>query len=115
MHLTGRPAADLRTAMQDCFEQADDARLVDLEAGIAHRADRDRMGEALQQREIDMHIEPLGLEAGEAIRDQLEGGPHGIEMIEPLRRPKSVRSLETNSLRRKVRNFSYCLRKPLLK
>src|SRR5208337_4305481 len=30
----------------------------------------------------------------------------------PLRRPKSVRLLETNSLRRKVRNFSYCLRKP---
>ena len=56
MHLPGRPAADLRTAMQEDFEQADDARLVDLEAGVTHRADRDRMGEALQQREIDMHI-----------------------------------------------------------
>jgi hypothetical protein len=43
------------------------------------------MGEALQQREIDMHVEPLGLEAGEAIRDHLEGGPHGIEMVEPLK------------------------------
>jgi len=31
MHLPGRPAADLRTAMQEDFEQADDARLVDLE------------------------------------------------------------------------------------
>src|SRR5208337_2782766 len=29
------------------LEQADDARLVDLEARITHRADRDRMGEAL--------------------------------------------------------------------
>src|SRR5271157_3805606 len=84
MDLPGRPAADLRTAMQEDLEQADDARLVDLEAGITHRADRDRMGEALQQREIDMHVEPLGLEAGEAIRDRLEGGPHGIEMVEPL-------------------------------
>src|SRR5208282_5872578 len=43
-----------------------------------------RVGEALQQREIDMHVEPLGLEASEAIRDHLEGGPHGIEMVEPL-------------------------------
>src|SRR5208283_720061 len=33
---------------------------------------------------IDMHVEPLGLAAGEAIRDHLEGGPHGIEMVEPL-------------------------------
>src|SRR5208337_1284097 len=84
MDLPGRPAADLRTAMQEDLEQADDARLVDLEAGITHRADRDRIGEALQQREIDMHVEPLGLQAGEAIRDRLEGGPHGIEMVEPL-------------------------------
>ena len=52
MDLPGRPAADLRTAMQEDLEQADDARLVDLEAGITHRADSDRMGEALQQREI---------------------------------------------------------------
>ncbi len=73
MDLPGRPAADLRTAMQEDLEQADDARLVDLEAGITHRADRDRLGEALQQREIDMHVEPFGLAAGEAIRDRLEG------------------------------------------
>ena len=83
--LLGRPAADLRTAMQEDLEQADDARLVDLEAGLTHRADRDRMGEALQQREIDMHVEPLGLEAGEAVGDRLEGGAHGVEMVEPLK------------------------------
>jgi hypothetical protein len=47
--------------MEEDLEQADDARLVDLEAGIAHRADRDRMGEAPQQREIRTHVEPLGL------------------------------------------------------
>ena len=96
--------------MQEDFEQADDARLVDLEAGITHRADSDRVGEALQQREIDMHVEPLGLEASKAIGDHLEGGPHGIEMVEPLAQAKPVRLLETNSLRRKVRNFSYSLR-----
>src|SRR6516165_5033248 len=77
--LAGGPAADLRTAMQEDLEQADDARLVDLEAGIAHRADRDRIGEALQQREIDMHVEPLGLEAGEAIGDRQEGDADGVE------------------------------------
>ena len=33
MDLPGGPAADLRTAMQEDLEQADDARLVDLEGG----------------------------------------------------------------------------------
>jgi hypothetical protein len=31
-----------------------------------------------------MHVEPLGLEAGEAIRDRLEGCAYGVEMVEPL-------------------------------
>jgi hypothetical protein len=42
------------------------------------------MGEALQQWEIDVHVEPFGLITGEAISDQLERGQHGIEMVEPL-------------------------------
>ena len=40
-----------------------------LDAGIADRADGDREGETLQQREVNMDIEPLRLEAGEAICD----------------------------------------------
>ena len=51
--LLGGPAADMAAAMQEDFEQADDARVVDLDPGIAHRADGDRKGEALQQREVD--------------------------------------------------------------
>ena len=45
----GRPAADMTAAMQEDFEEADDARVVDLDAGIAHRADGDRKSKALQQ------------------------------------------------------------------
>ncbi len=73
------------------------------------------MGKALEEGKVDMHVEPLGLEAGEAIRDRLGVVRTASRWSSPLRRPKSVRLLETNSLRRKVRNFSYCLRKPLLK
>ena len=64
--LLGGPAADMAAAMQEDFEQADDARVVDLDPGIADRADGDRQGEALQQREVDVDVEPLRLEAGEA-------------------------------------------------
>jgi hypothetical protein len=56
----------------------------ELDAGVADRADGDGEGEALQQREVDMDVEPLRLEAGEAIRDGLEPLAHGMEMIQSL-------------------------------
>lgn len=52
--LLGGPAADLTTAVQEDLEEADDAGVVDLDPGMADRADRDRKGEALQQREVDV-------------------------------------------------------------
>jgi hypothetical protein len=70
--------------MQEDFEQADDAGVVDLDPGIADRADGDRQGEALQQRKVDMDIEPLRLEAGKAGGDGLEPLADGIEMVQSL-------------------------------
>src|SRR6201993_5515040 len=40
--LLGGPAADLSAAVQEDLEQADDARVVDFDPGIADRADGDR-------------------------------------------------------------------------
>ena len=82
--LLGRPAADVAAAMEQHFEQADDARVVDLDPGIADRANGDRQGEALQQRKVDVDIEPLRLEAGEAGGDGLEALANGIEMVQSL-------------------------------
>src|SRR3984893_864877 len=86
--LLGGPAADMTAAMQEDFEQADDARVVDLDPGIADRADGDWQGEALQQRKVDMDIEPLRLEAGKAIGDGLETLADGIEMVQSLFEPE---------------------------
>src|SRR3984893_10939378 len=88
MDLHGGAAADVTAAMQEHFEQADDAGVVDLDAGIAHRADGDWQGEALQQRKADMDIEPLRLEAGKAIGDGLETLADGIEMVQSLFEPE---------------------------
>src|SRR5712672_4741577 len=63
--LLGGPVADVAAAMQEHFEQADYAGVVDLDAGIADRTDGDRQGEALQTREVDVDVEPLRLKAGE--------------------------------------------------
>ena len=70
--LFGGPAADVAAAVQKDLEEADDARVVDLDAGITNRADGDGKGKALQQREVDVDVEPLCLEAGEAGGDVLE-------------------------------------------
>src|SRR5208337_1813292 len=113
--LLGRPAADVSTAMQEDFEQTDDAHVVDFDAGIAHGADGDRQGDALQQREVGVNVEPLRLEAGEAAGDGLEGVRTASRWSKPFLRPKSARLLEHSSLRRNVENFSYCLRKAFLK
>src|SRR5712672_3718797 len=84
MELLGGPAADMTAAVQEDLEEADDTRVVDLDAGIADRADGDRQGGALEQREVDMNVEPLRLETGEAGGDGLEALAHGIEMVQSL-------------------------------
>src|SRR5258708_32893655 len=68
----GGPATGLSTAVQEDLEEADDAGVVDLDPGIADCADSDWKGEALQQREVDVDVEPLRLETGEAAGDDLE-------------------------------------------
>src|SRR6266436_1226880 len=80
----GGPAANMAAAMEEDFEQADDAGVVDLDPGVAHRADGDGQGEALQQRKVDVDIEPLRLETGEAGGDGLEALANGIEMVQSL-------------------------------
>ena len=64
--LFGGPSAEASATVQEDFEETDDARIVDLDAGVADRADGDWQGEALQEREVDVDIEPLRLKAGEA-------------------------------------------------
>ena len=79
--LLGGRSAEMGAAVQENFKEADDAWVVELDAWITNRADGDREGEALQEREVDMDIEPLRLEAGEAAGDGLEPPTDGIEMV----------------------------------
>ena len=92
MDLLGRPAADARAAVQENFRQPDDGGLVDLDAGIAHRAYGDRQGDALQQRKVDVNVEPLRLEGGAGwhrIGSRVDNPPMAIAKaaLNPGRRP----------------------------
>ena len=59
--LPGGPAADMSAAMQQHFEHADDAHVADFDSRMAYGADDDRQGDPLQQREVDVNVEPLRL------------------------------------------------------
>jgi hypothetical protein len=51
---------------------------------IPDRADSDRKGEALEQREVDMNVEPLCLEGSKAPSDGLEALADRVEVVQSL-------------------------------
>ena len=79
-----RPAGDMTAAVQEDFKETDDAGVVDLDPRIADRADGDRQGQALEQREVDMDVEPLCLESGKAPGNGLEALAHRLEVVQSL-------------------------------
>jgi hypothetical protein len=62
---------------------------------------------ALKQREVDVHVEGLRLEAGETIRNGDEFRAQAFQVLQPLLRPRSFIRLTHTSIRGKVLNFSY--------
>ena len=88
VNVLGSPAAKAVATMQENFEQPDDASLMDLDARVVDRADGDRQGDALQQREVHVDVQPLGLESGETIRDRQELIAYGVEMLEAFLQAK---------------------------
>ena len=55
-----------------------------LDAGIAHRTDGNRQGDALEQRKVDVDVEPLRLEAGEPVGDGLELLADRLKIVQTL-------------------------------
>ena len=88
VNVSGSPAAKAVASMEQNFKQPDDASLMDLDARVVDRADGDRQGDALQQREVHVDVQPLGLESGETIRDRQELIAYGVEMLEAFLQAK---------------------------
>ena len=65
--LGGAPGGELRSAMEEDLHQAKHARVVDLDARHFGAPSGDRLGEALEEREVDMHVEKVCLDARQAI------------------------------------------------
>ena len=82
--LLGRPAADVRARVHEDLQQPDDAGLMDLDAGMAHRALGDRQGDALQKGKVDVGVQPLRLIRGEAAGDGLELFTDRLQVVQAL-------------------------------
>ena len=114
MDLLGRPATDVRSTVQQDFHQPDDAGLVDLDAGIAHRADGDRQGDTLQERKVHVNVEPLGLEGRETAGDGLHFLPHGFEIVQALPEPEVLEVVGAELVAQEGRELLVLLEKGVL-
>src|SRR6266436_7380368 len=78
------PTADGGAGVKEHLQEPDDAGVVDLDAGIPHRTGGNRQGQPLEQGEVHMDVEALGLERSETVGDGLESLAHGVQMIQPF-------------------------------
>src|SRR5215510_623816 len=82
MDLCRAPAGHLSAAMEQNFHQSDHPGVMDLDPWDFAFARHDGRGQALEESEVDMHVEGLSLESSETIGDLTEHLAHRREVIE---------------------------------
>ena len=82
MDLCRAPARHLFAAMEQHFHQSNHTGVMDLDPWDFAFARHDGQGQALEQSEVDMHVEGLSLESAEAVRNLTENLTHPGEVIE---------------------------------
>ena len=82
MDLCRAPARHLFAAMEQYFHQSNHTGVMDLDPWDFAFARHHRQGQALEQSEVDMHVEGLSLESAEAVRNLTENLTHRGEVIE---------------------------------
>ena len=90
MDLSGAPSAELGTAVEQDFHQAEHAGVLDLDAGDFGVARRNGKSQTLEEGKVDVDIEGLGLELSQTVGD---GGQRSDGQIAGYPRIFSVRSL----------------------
>jgi hypothetical protein len=82
VNLLRGPTTDGVAAVEQDLQEPNDARIFDPDTGVTNRANGDGEGHALQQREVDMDVEPLRLTRSETIRDGHALLPNGAEVVQ---------------------------------
>ena len=86
--LGGSPGGEVHSAVQEHFHPADHTGVSDFDARKLGGAHLDGEGQALQEREVDMDVGPLGLASGKATNDGEEVLAHRWQMIESSLEPE---------------------------
>src|SRR5207244_9328187 len=107
MNVGGSPSVELRAAMQQHFHQAHHPGVVDLDASDFGFANGDRQSDPLKQWKVDVHVQGLSFETGEASVMPTSFWRRHSRFFSPLLRPRSFIRFTQTSTRRKVLNFSY--------
>ena len=82
MDLCRAPAGHLSAAMEQNFHESNHTSVVDLDPRDFAFAYYHRQSQALEESEVDMHVEGLSLESREAVRNLTEDLTHTREVIE---------------------------------
>ena len=82
MDLAGAPSAELSTTVEEDFHEAQHAGVLDLDAGDFGVSGGDGQSQALEQREVDMDIQGLGLELSETVGDGGQGLTDSFQIIQ---------------------------------
>src|SRR6202049_2457859 len=114
VNVLGAPGAEIVAAMQQNLQEPDDARLVDLDTCIVDRACGDRQGDALEQREVDVDVQPLRLEAGETIGDRQELGAHGVQVLQAFPETKVAKVIGAKFIAQQGAEFLVLLEEGVL-
>jgi hypothetical protein len=82
MDLSGRPPAELGAAVEQDFHKAEDTGVLDLDAGDFGVSQRDGKGPTLEEGEVDVGIQGLGLEVCKTIGDGGEGLTDSLQVVQ---------------------------------
>jgi hypothetical protein len=94
--LPGSPTADRRAAVEQDLHEPDHACVVNLDAGKPGSSYRDRQRQTLQERELDVDVQALCLERGEAVGDRQEFLAHGGHVLQALLQAEIGQIVGTN-------------------
>ena len=83
MDVSGPPSVQLGAAVKEHLHQPHHPGIVNLDAGDFGFAGRDRQRHPLKQRKIDVNVQGLRFETGEAIRNGDEPLTQTLQIVQP--------------------------------
>src|SRR5260370_32602541 len=96
MNVGGPPSVELCSAVQQHLHQPHHSGVVDLDSGDFAFTGDDRQSHPLKQREVDVNVQGLRFETGEAVRDGDEFLTQALQVLQSLVEAKIFHPIDTD-------------------